>query len=96
MFGADGMALGYASPILLFFAYLFIDKVAAVLAKLFAPFTAIPWPWLGIFLGQTGDGSRFHFPVGLVACWAIAAITVAGVDLALAFGERGAEFKWSF
>ena len=68
--------LGYAS-MMLFFVGLFVIPKLGVLGRLLDLLAALPWPWLRLFLGGQGDGS-FSFLSGMLACWAVASITVAG------------------
>jgi membrane protease YdiL (CAAX protease family) len=61
--------------------------VALPLAKALAPLTAIPWPWLGLFLGQRADGT-WSFFAGVLACWIAAAIVIAAAILIALWGAR--------
>jgi len=78
--------LGYASLMLFFLGLYITPKIVAVLAKFLAALTAIPWPWLGLFLGARSDGS-FSFPQGVLSCWIFAVILTAG---GIAFSVWGA------
>jgi membrane protease YdiL (CAAX protease family) len=68
--------LGYVSMVLLAVGGLTISKVVTALAGVLAPLAALPWPFLGLFLGLRADG-RFSFPLGVLACWCITLITIA-------------------
>ena len=69
--------LGYASMLLVIVSSVNIDQVAALLARPLAPLAGLPWPWLGLFLGQQPDGS-FSFVAGVLTCSALAALVIAG------------------
>lgn len=69
--------MGYTSMMLFFVGLLFIPKVVAAIWKFLDFFTVLPWPWLKLFLGARPDGS-FSFVSGVLACWIVACITVAG------------------
>jgi membrane protease YdiL (CAAX protease family) len=68
--------LGYVSMVLLAVCGLTISKIVTALAGMLEPLTALPWPFLGLFLGLRADGS-FSFPLGVLACWCVALITIA-------------------
>lgn len=78
--------LGYASLMLFFLGWFVAGKVMPVLAKLLGFLTVIPWPWLKLFLGETGNS--FSFIAGVTACWIFSGITLAG---AVWFSVWGAE-----
>jgi len=44
-------------------------NVVTAAAGVLVPLTAVPWPWLGLFLGQVGPG-KFSFLTGMLTCWA--------------------------
>ena len=69
--------LGYASMMLFFVGAFFIPKAISSVGRHLNVFTAVPWPWLALFLGGKGDGS-FSFLYGMLTCWFAAGITVAG------------------
>jgi membrane protease YdiL (CAAX protease family) len=69
--------MGYASMMLFFVGIFLIPKVVSVLGKFLDLLTVLPWPWLRLFLGGQRDGS-FSFLSGMLDCWIIAGITVAG------------------
>jgi membrane protease YdiL (CAAX protease family) len=79
--------MGYASMMLLFVGLMVLPKVIAAVSGLLEKFTLLPWPWLGLFLGQTANGS-FSFVSGVITCWAIAACVVA---VAIWFSIWGAQ-----
>src|SRR5258708_37102914 len=64
-------------------------KVGPILAGPLAPLTRIPWPWLGMFLGQQPDG-KFSFAFGLMVAWLASFLIVAGsVGFAIWGAKRG-------
>ena len=68
--------IGYASLMLFFIGWLVAGKVMPVLGKLLGFLTVIPWPWLQLFLG--GTGNSFSFIAGVTACWILSGVTLAG------------------
>ncbi len=78
---------GSASMILIFMASAQIRQYAAPLAHHLAPLAIVDWPWLGLFLGQRPDGS-FSFLAGALACWAGAALIVAGSVIFCVWGAQ--------
>ena len=81
--------VSYCSMMLLFFAFLFVDQAVPMLARALAPLTALPWPWLGVFLGRTGEGA-FSFPLGVAACLGFAAVAIVGsVGFSVWGAQRG-------
>ena len=79
--------MGYASTMLFFVGVFIVPKVATATAKFLYLFTVVPWPWLRLFLGGHPDGS-FSFLSGMVACWTVAGIAIAG---AVRFSVWGAQ-----
>jgi len=79
--------LGYASTMLFFVGLFFIPKFIALTWKWFYFLTAVPWPWLRLFLGAKSDGS-FSFLSGLLACWFVSVFTTGG---AIWFSVWGAQ-----
>jgi membrane protease YdiL (CAAX protease family) len=69
--------MGYASMMLFFVGAFFMQEAIGVIAKLLDFLTVVPWPWLRLFLGGQSDGS-FSFALGMLTCWFVAGITVAG------------------
>lgn len=68
--------IGYASMMLFFLAAVSITKIAEPVAKFLQPLSIVPWPWLGLFLGQW-NGS-FSFVAGMFACWFVAGVILTG------------------
>jgi hypothetical protein len=77
--------IGYASMMLFFFGISARPKMASPLIKFLHPLTVLPWPWLGLFLGQA-NGS-LSFPLGMITCWMVSGVAIAG---AVAFSMWGA------
>jgi len=67
---------GYASMMLFFVGMLAVPRIVEVAGKFLFPLTAVPWPWLGLFLGQTMDGS-FSFVAGTMDSWILATLVIA-------------------
>jgi membrane protease YdiL (CAAX protease family) len=67
--------IGYASMMLFILGALSISKVALPAGKLLQPLTILPWPYLGLFLGQSHGA--FSFPLGVMASLGAAALTLA-------------------
>lgn len=68
--------LGYTSMMLFFVGMFFIPKFITAMADFLRILTAVPWPWLSLFLGGRTDGS-FAFPLGVLTCWFGAGMTIA-------------------
>ncbi len=68
--------LGYASMMLFIVCALTMAKVVSAIGRFLEPLAIVPWPWLGLFLGQTPNGS-FSFPLGVLICWMAAGVTIA-------------------
>ncbi len=68
--------IGYASMMLFFVGMFVIPKIVSTMGKYLEIFTALPWPWLRLFLGETPDGS-FSFLSGILTCWLTAGIILA-------------------
>lgn len=51
------------------------------------PLTVIPWPWLGMFLGQQADG-KFSFLFGMLTCWLGSGLTLAAAMQFSMFAAR--------
>jgi hypothetical protein len=68
--------MGYTSLMLFFLGWFMAGKVMPVLAKLLGFLVVIPWPWLQLFLGATGNS--FSFMAGVTACGIFSSITLAG------------------
>ena len=58
--------LGYASMMLFFVGLYIVPKLVFAVGRYLGIFTALPWPWLRLFLGAQADGS-FSFLAGLTA-----------------------------
>jgi hypothetical protein len=69
--------MGYASMMLFIVCALTMAKVISAIGRFLEPLAFVPWPWLGLFLGQTPNGS-FSFPLGIMVCWMVAGVTIAG------------------
>jgi membrane protease YdiL (CAAX protease family) len=88
--------LGYASMMLFFVGLFVVPKIVFLLGNFLSVLTLIPWPWLGLFLGQQSSGS-FSFLQGVVSCWILSCILIGfgvwfsvwGANLGLA-GRVGA------
>ena len=82
-------SIGTISMALVLVGFKWIHQVSTWLAELLQPLSGLPWPWLGIFLGQRPDGS-FSISVGMLSCWAMAAACIAGsVGLCLWGARQG-------
>ena len=68
--------LGYTSMMLFFLGLYFVPRFITATARFLDFFTAIPWPWLRLFLGGRSDGS-FSFLSGVLTCWVAAGIVIA-------------------
>jgi membrane protease YdiL (CAAX protease family) len=69
--------LGYASMMLFIICAVTMAKIVTAVGRLLEPLAIVPWPWLGLFLGETSTGS-FSFILGMLFCWLVAGITIAG------------------
>jgi membrane protease YdiL (CAAX protease family) len=69
--------MGYASMMMLFLGLFILPKIVTAIGRFLYLFAALPWPWLRLFLGGQSDGS-FSFLSGMLTCWVVAGITVAG------------------
>jgi membrane protease YdiL (CAAX protease family) len=78
--------LGYACLMLLFISSFAIGSIVTALDGPLQPLAALPWPWLGLLLGQWGGG--FSYAAGVLTCWLAAAAVAA---LAVRFSVWGAE-----
>jgi membrane protease YdiL (CAAX protease family) len=68
--------LGFASMMILFLTSTQMKEIAIGSTRLLAPLARIPWPWLGVFLGERPDAS-FSFVTGVGACWLVSAAVIA-------------------
>ena len=79
----------FASMMLIMMGAATVGKSGEVLAWLLKPLTVLPWPWLGIFLGQRADGS-FSFIAGVLNCWFVTAVVIAAsVGFCIWGAQRG-------
>ena len=78
--------MGYASMMLMFLGLFVIPRLVNAAGKFLGLFTALPWPWLRLFLG--GPGNSYSFLSGVLTCWIVAGITIAG---AVRFSVWGAQ-----
>jgi membrane protease YdiL (CAAX protease family) len=69
--------IGYASMMFFFIGGFMMPKIINAIGRYLEPLALIPWPWLGLFLGEEPNHS-FSFPAGMLACWVVAAVTIAG------------------
>jgi membrane protease YdiL (CAAX protease family) len=69
--------LGYASLMLMVVAGIEMSSIVTATAHFLQPLTAVPWPLLGLFIGQRLDGT-FSILQGIVTCVAFAACAIAG------------------
>jgi hypothetical protein len=80
---------GFTAMMLIFMSIVAVGKSGEVLAWLLKPLTVLPWPWLGIFLGERADGS-FSFMAGMLNCWFVAAVVIAAsVGFCIWGAQRG-------
>ena len=68
--------IGYASMMLFIFGAFSITKIAEPIGHALHPLALLPWPWLGLFIGEA-NGS-FSFPLGMLVCWLVAGFTITG------------------
>jgi membrane protease YdiL (CAAX protease family) len=68
--------IGYASMMLFILGAISISKVAVPVGKFLQPLVLLPWPFLGLFLGQS-HGS-YSFSLGILTCLAASGVTIAG------------------
>ena len=78
--------IGYASMMLIVFGGVSLANTMAPLARFLAPLAVVPWPWLGLFLGQTA--TSFSLPLGLATCVAGAVVTTAAAVSFSVWGAR--------
>jgi len=81
--------LGYASMMLFLVGMFFVPKFITSTAGFLRFLTAVPWPWLRLFLGGRADGS-FSFAFGVLTCWIAAALIIsAAVGFSVWGTQRG-------
>ena len=78
--------LGYVSLILMMVSARSVSTVGAALGRFLAPLMAVPWPYLGLFLGLR-QGAEPSFVSGVLTCWVAAVFVTA---LAVRFCVWGA------
>jgi membrane protease YdiL (CAAX protease family) len=69
--------LGYASTMMFLVGLFLLPKIIAAVGNFLFRFAGVPWPWLGLFLGERSDGS-LSFLTGILTCWTAAGVTIAG------------------
>jgi len=69
--------MGYASMMLFIVCAVTMSKIVAAVGRFLEPLAIVPWPWLGLFLGERSNGS-FSFLLGMLFCWGIAGLTISG------------------
>jgi membrane protease YdiL (CAAX protease family) len=79
--------LGWVAMMLVGLACFGTGPIVTAASRALLPLTALPWPWLGLFLGQTGAG-RFSFATGMLTCWAAAGLVAA---VSVRFSQWGAQ-----
>ena len=79
--------LGYSLMMFLVAGIFVVEKSVSMLSGPLQPLSGLPWPWLGIFLGQTADGS-FSFTIGMLSCWSVAILLVAASVWLSLWGAR--------
>jgi membrane protease YdiL (CAAX protease family) len=67
--------IGYASMMLFFVGAASLQKMIEPAAEFLRPLAILPWPWLGLFLGNI-HGS-FSFPLGIITCWVATGVIMA-------------------
>ncbi len=81
--------LAYMAYTLLFIGWLTAEKAATLLAPGLQSLASLPWPWLGLLLGQGHDGS-FDFAAGVLNCTVLSAALAAGsIALSVWSARRG-------
>jgi len=88
IFGLMGW-LGYTTMALLFVGLFVIEQLATIAAGPLRPLAGLPWPVLGLVLGQADDGT-FSFTAGMLTCWLLSGIVVAAsVGFSIWSAQRG-------
>lgn len=81
--------LGYTSMTLLLVGWLAIEQVATALAGPLRPLAGLPWPLLGLLLGEADDGTT-SFTAGVLACWLLSGtVAAAAVGFSVWSARRG-------
>ncbi|HTV15891.1 MAG TPA: CPBP family intramembrane glutamic endopeptidase [Acidobacteriaceae bacterium] len=93
--------IGYSTMMLLLVAGFFIAKVIHFAGKPLAWLSALPWPWLQLFLGGPWSDTQrhgsliaapagFHFLLGIAFCWTASLVAIAsGIAFTIWGTERG-------
>ena len=68
--------VGYTSMMLILLGLYFVPRLVTATARFLDVFTAIPWPWLMLFLGGRADGS-FSLATGVLTCCVAAGLVIA-------------------
>jgi membrane protease YdiL (CAAX protease family) len=79
--------LGYATMMLLLLGSFTLPKILTATEKQLTTFVILPWPWLRLFLGGRADGF-FSYASGILFCWLVAAITIAGATRFSVWGAQ--------
>jgi membrane protease YdiL (CAAX protease family) len=67
--------MGYASMMLFIVCAFTMAKIISAIGRFLEPLAVVPWPWLGLFLGETSNGT-FSFLLGMLVCWGVAGLTI--------------------
>jgi membrane protease YdiL (CAAX protease family) len=89
--------IGYASLMLFIVGALVIPKVISAVGRFLEPLAAVPWPWLGLFLGEQSNGS-FSFLIGTLTCWLVSSLTIMGAVWFSVWGAQqglSGNFGWA-
>lgn len=88
IFGLMGW-LGYTTMTLLFVGLFLIEQLATVAAGPLRPLAGLPWPLLGLVLGQADDGT-LSFTAGMLTCWLLSGFVIAAsVGFSVWSAKRG-------
>jgi membrane protease YdiL (CAAX protease family) len=68
--------MGYASMMLIMVGMASFLKSVTPIGHFLAPLAVVPWPWLGLFLGEYGG--VFSYPLGVFICWCATALVMTG------------------
>ena len=80
--------IGYASMMLFFVCAATVGRVVHAAGHFLEPLDIVPWPWLGLFLGQ--HNGAFSFLFGVLACWVGAGtVLAASVGFSVWGAQRG-------
>lgn len=90
--------IGYSSLMLFVLGFAVVPWLVHTLGRVFAPITALPWPFLQLFLGgpwqrlpaHPGGPPPFSFLTGVLTCWlASAAVAACGAGFTVWGARRG-------